>query len=371
MLAKGQTVIQLMERLAPKHLAVPDDRIGLQLGSLQKEITHVLVALDVTDEVVEEAIRIGANLIIAHHAIMFRPVKSLSTDTPMGKLYEKLIKNDIAVYIAHTNLDVAEGGINDWMAEALGIESKESLEDVHTDQLYKLAVFVPRTHHEQVLQAILEAGAGSIGQYSKCSFNTEGTGTFVPGAGTQPFIGAQGHMERVEEMRIETLVPQSLRSKVIQAMLKAHPYEEVAYDLYAVDLKGRTLGLGRLGPLTEPKTLAELAQVVKAQFNVPQVRVVGDLNKKIKKAAVLGGSGSRYVLTARFKGADVIVTGDIDYHTAHDALMAGMCIIDPGHNIEKIMKPKTADWLRAQLSDQRYETKVTASGVDTEVFRFL
>ncbi|MDM5276469.1 Nif3-like dinuclear metal center hexameric protein [Paenibacillus silvae] len=371
MFAKGQTVIQMMERLAPKHLAVPDDRIGLQLGSLQKEISHVLVALDVTDEVVEEAIRIGANLIIAHHAIMFRPVKSLSTDTPMGKLYEKLIKNDIAVYIAHTNLDVAEGGINDWMAEALGIESKESLEDVHTDQLYKLAVFVPRTHHEQVLQAILEAGAGSIGQYSKCSFNTEGTGTFVPGEGTQPFIGAQGQMERVEEMRIETLVPQSLRSKVIQAMLKAHPYEEVAYDLYAVDLKGRTLGLGRLGPLKEPKTLGELVEVVKAQFNVPQVRVVGDLNKKIKKAAVLGGSGSRYVLTARFKGADVIVTGDIDYHTAHDALMAGMCIIDPGHNTEKIMKPKTADWLRAQLADQRYETQVTASEVNTEVFRFM
>lgn len=250
------------------------------------------MALDVTDEVVEEAIRIGANLIIAHHAIMFRPVKSLSTDTPMGKLYEKLIKNDIAVYIAHTNLDVAEGGINDWMAEALGIESKESLEDVHTDQLYKLAVFVPRTHHEQVLQAILEAGAGSIGQYSKCSFNTEGTGTFVPGEGTQPFIGAQGQMERVEEMRIETLVPQSLRSKVIQAMLKAHPYEEVAYDLYAVDLKGRTLGLGRLGPLKEPKTLGELVEVVKAQFNVPQVRVVGDLNKKSKKRPCSAGQAA-------------------------------------------------------------------------------
>nr|WP_154957779.1 Nif3-like dinuclear metal center hexameric protein [Paenibacillus xylanexedens] len=371
MFAKGQTVIQCMEQLAPKHLAVPDDRIGLQLGSLQKDITHVLVALDVTSEVVDEAIRIGANLIIAHHAIIFRPVKSLSTDTPMGKLYEKLIKHDIAVYISHTNLDVAEGGINDWMAEALGIESKESLEDVHTDQLYKLAVFVPRTHHEQVLQAILEAGAGSIGQYNKCSFSTEGTGTFVPGEGTQPFIGSQGQLERVEEMRIETVVPQSLRSKVIQAMLKAHPYEEVAYDLYAMDLKGRTLGLGRLGPLGEPKTLGELVEVVKTQFNVSHVRVVGDLSKRIKKAAVLGGSGSRYVLTARFKGADVIVTGDIDYHTAHDALMAGMCIIDPGHNTEKIMKPKTADWLRGRLADQRYETQVTASEVDTEVFRFL
>ncbi|WP_342552091.1 Nif3-like dinuclear metal center hexameric protein [Paenibacillus sp. FSL R7-0652] len=371
MFAKGQTVIQLMERLAPKHLAVPDDRIGLQLGSLQKEITHVLVALDVTDEVVDEAIRIGANLIIAHHAIIFRPVKSLSTDTPVGKLYEKLIKHDIAVYISHTNLDAAEGGINDWMAEALGIESRESLEEVHTDQLYKLAVFVPKTHHEQVQQSILDAGAGSIGQYNKCSFNIEGTGTFVPGEDTKPFIGSQGQMERVEEVRIETVVPQSLRSRVIQAMLKAHPYEEVAYDLYAMDIKGRTFGLGRLGPLRETKTLGELVEVVKAQFNVPHVRVVGDLNKKIKKAAVLGGSGSRYVLTARFKGADVIVTGDIDYHTAHDALMAGMCIIDPGHNTEKIMKPKTAEWLRAQLAEQRYETQVTASDVDTEVFRFL
>lgn len=371
MFAKGQTVIQLMEQLAPKHLAVPDDRIGLQLGSLQKEISHVLVALDVTDEVVDEAIRIGANLIIAHHAIIFRPVKSLNTDTPMGKLYEKLIKHDIAVYISHTNLDVAEGGMNDWMAEALGIESKESLEDVHTDHLYKLAVFVPRTHHEQVLQAILEAGAGSIGQYNKCSFNTEGTGTFVPGEGTEPYIGTQGQMERVEEMRIETIVPQSLRSKVVQAMLKAHPYEEVAYDLYAMDLKGRTLGLGRLGPLREPKTLGELVEVVKTQFNVPHVRVVGDLNKQIKKAAVLGGSGSRYALTARFKGADVIVTGDIDYHTAHDALMAGMCIIDPGHNSEKIMKPKTADWLRSRLEEKRYDTQVTASEVNTEVFQFI
>lgn len=371
MFAKGQTVIQLMEQLAPKHLAVPDDRIGLQLGSLQKEINHVLVALDVTNEVVDEAIRIGANLIIAHHAIIFRPVKSLSTDTPMGKLYEKLIKHDIAVYISHTNLDVAEGGMNDWMAEAIGINSKESLEDVHTDQLFKLAVFVPRTHHEQVLQAILEAGAGSIGQYEKCSFNTEGTGTFVPGEGTQPFIGAQGRMERVEEMRIETIVPQSLRSKVIQAMLKAHPYEEVAYDLYPMDLKGRTLGLGRLGPLQETKTLGELVEVVKKELNVLHVRVVGDLAKPIKKAAVLGGSGSRYVLTARFKGADAIVTGDIDYHTAHDALMAGMCIIDVGHNAEKIMKAKTADWLRTHLEEKRYATQVTASEINTEVFRFM
>ncbi|WP_211745474.1 Nif3-like dinuclear metal center hexameric protein [Paenibacillus sp. Marseille-Q4541] len=371
MYAKGQTVISYMEQLAPKHLAVTDDRIGLQLGTLQKEIKHVLVALDVTEEVIDEAIRIQADLIIAHHAIIFRPLKSLQTDSPMGKLYEKLIKHDIAVYISHTNLDVAEGGINDWMAEAIGIQNGSPLEDLHTENLYKLVVFVPKTHHEKVLHAILGAGAGAIGDYSHCSFNIEGVGTFVPGEGTKPFIGSQGQMERVEEVRIETIVPQGVKSKVVQAMLKAHPYEEVAYDLYHMDMKGRTLGLGRVGKLAEPVSLQTLVDTVKEQFDVNMVRVVGDLNRTVKKAAVLGGSGSRYVNPALFKGADVIVTGDIDYHTAQDALMAGIAIIDPGHNIEKIMKPNTTQWLRTKLEQNRYETKVHASEINTDPFQFV
>ncbi|MFB5759280.1 Nif3-like dinuclear metal center hexameric protein [Paenibacillus medicaginis] len=371
MFAKGQTVIQYMEQLAPKHLAVPDDRIGLQFGSLQKEIKQVLIALDVNDEVVEEAISLGADLIIAHHAIIFRPLKTLNTDQPAGKLYEKLIKNDIAVYISHTNLDTAEGGMNDWMAAALGIESSSTLEDVHTDQLFKLVVFVPKTHHQQVLDAVLGAGAGHIGNYSHCSFNIEGIGTFVPQEGTNPFVGQQGKMERAEEIRLETVVPAGIRSKVIQAMLKTHPYEEVAYDLYPMDLKGRTFGLGRVGKLKQSCTLREFVDMVKKGLKVPHVRVVGDLDRVVKKAAVLGGSGSRYVNKALYKGADVIVTGDIDYHTAHDALMAGIAIIDPGHNAEKIMKEQTAGWLRVKLEESRYETRVQASAVDTEPFRFM
>ncbi|MDP4096970.1 Nif3-like dinuclear metal center hexameric protein [Paenibacillus sp. P96] len=371
MYAKGQTVIQLMEQLAPKHLAVPDDRIGLQLGSLQKEIKQVLVALDVTDEVVEEAIGLGADLIIAHHAIIFRPLKTLNTDQPVGKLYEKLIKNDIAVYISHTNLDTAEGGMNDWMADALGIESSGTLEDVHTDQLFKLVVFVPKTHHQQVQDAVLRAGAGHIGNYSHCSFNIEGIGTFVPQEGAHPYLGQQGKLEQVEEVRVETMVPAGIRGKVIQAMLKAHPYEEVAYDLYPMDLKGRTFGLGRVGKLKQPCTLREFVDVVKKGLKVPHVRVVGDLDRDVKKAAVLGGSGSRYVNKALYKGADVIVTGDIDYHTAHDALMAGIAIVDPGHNAEKMMKEQTANWLRVKLEESRCATKVQASAVDTEPFRFM
>ncbi|MEF2964709.1 Nif3-like dinuclear metal center hexameric protein [Paenibacillus sp. M1] len=371
MFAKGQTVIQYMEQLAPKHVAMEDDRIGLQLGSLQKEITGVLTALDVNEAIVDEAIRLGANLIIAHHAIIYRPLRNLQVDTPMGKVYEKLIKNDIAVYVAHTNLDVTEGGMNDWMAEALGIEASASVEDIHTDHLFKLVVFVPKDHHQQVLDAVLNAGAGAIGNYSHCSFNIEGYGTFVPGEGTDPYIGKQGRMEKAEEIRIETIVPQSIRSKVIQAMLKSHPYEEVAYDLYPMDLKGRTFGLGRVGKLSEPVTLRQFVERVKEKLEVPNVRVVGDLDRTLKKAAVIGGSGGRYWSTAMFRGADVLVTGDIDYHTAQDALMAGLTLIDPGHNAEKIMKARVASWLEEKLSENKYTTKVYASKVDTEPFVFL
>ncbi|GFN30357.1 Nif3-like dinuclear metal center hexameric protein [Paenibacillus xylaniclasticus] len=373
MFAKGQTIAQLMEQLAPKHYAVEGDKIGLQLGTLNKPIHKVLVALDVTNEVVDEAISEGADLIVAHHAIIFRPLAKIDTSTPAGRLYEKLIKNDIAVYIAHTNLDVTDGGINDWMADLLGIvpEGRGCLEEVHTDKLYKLVVFVPQTHEEQVQQAIWHAGAGTIGHYDCCSFVIEGTGTFRPGEGTSPFIGHQGKLEKVKEVRIETIVPHSVHRAVVQAMLKAHPYEEVAYDLYPVDLMGRSFGLGRVGKLEQPTTLGELVDRVKNAFEVPFVRVVGDLSAPVRKLAVLGGSGAKYVRHAKFSGADVIVTGDIDYHTAHDALADGMMIIDPGHNVEKIMKQRVADWLTAQLTERKSTTQVIASSLSTEPFQFM
>ncbi|QNK55499.1 Nif3-like dinuclear metal center hexameric protein [Paenibacillus sp. PAMC21692] len=373
MFANGNTVVQLMERLAPKYYAVENDKIGLQLGMLNKPISTIIVALDVTEQVVDEAIRAEADLIIAHHAIIYRPLAKLDTSTPAGKLYEKLIKHDIAVYISHTNLDVADGGINDWLADQAGIlaEGRQSLDEVHTDQLYKLAVYVPETHHETVLNAILHAGAGHIGDYSHCSFNTKGVGTFMPGEGTSPHIGAQGKLERVDEVRIETIVPQTIQRKVVAAMLKAHPYEEVAYDLYRIELKGRSFGLGRAGKLAQPATLGELAAKLKQAFDVPMLRVVGDLDTPIRKAAVLGGSGGRYVRHAKFAGAEVLITGDIDYHTAHDAVADGMTIIDAGHNIEKVMKTKLAEWLSRELAEAKYATKVIPSVIHTEPFTFI
>lgn len=371
MLAKGQTVIQLFEQMVPKHMAMPDDKIGLQLGTLNKEIRNVLVTLDVTDEVVEEAIRKHADLIIAHHAIIYRPLPHLQTDSPAGRLYEKLIKHDIAVYVAHTNFDVVEGGMNDLMADALGLTETTHLEELHTEKLKKLVVFVPETHHEQLLQALFAAGAGGIGKYSHCSFNIPGTGTFLPGEQAQPFIGQQGKLERVREIRVETVVPESLERRVVQAMLKAHPYEEVAYDLYTVDLKGRTFGLGRVGKLAAPMKLAAFAEHVKQGLQVPFVRVVGDAEREIRKVAVLGGSGSRYIRHAIFAGADVLVTGDIDYHTAHDALAAGLALVDPGHNAEKIMKASVAARLQELLRRQKTDTLVFASEIETEPFQLM
>jgi putative NIF3 family GTP cyclohydrolase 1 type 2 len=172
-------------------------------------------------------------------------------------------------------------------------------------------------------------------------------------------------------MRIETVVPHSVHRKVVQAMLKSHPYEEVAYDLYPVDLKGRSFGLGRVGKLTEPMKLGTLANRVKEAFNVPAARIVGDPEREVRKVAVLGGAGAKYVRHALFAGADVLVTGDIDYHSAHDALAAGLAIIDPGHNIEKIMKPRIADWLTRELSERKYTTVAIASAIETEPFRFV
>jgi len=371
MLAHGQTVINYMEQYAPKHYAMANDAIGLQLGTINKKLDRVLIALDVTEEVVQEAIDKKVALIIAHHAIMYRPIKHLRTDFPAGKLYEQLIKNDIAVYIAHTNLDVTDGGVNDVLAEALGLKGLIALEDIHTEKCYKLVVYVPKSHHEQLLSALFAAGAGHIGDYSHCSFNVEGMGTFMPHEGTQPFIGQAGKLERVSEIRIETVVPESVRRKVIQAMLKVHPYEEVAYDLYSMELKGRSFGIGRVGKLSMPQTLGELAELVKLAYDVPVVRIVGELDRMMRKVAVLGGAGRDYVKAAMYAGADVLITGDIDYHTAQDALAAGFCLIDAGHNIEKLLKPAVARILEEMLRKDGYVTEVIASAVNTEPFQFI
>ncbi|MCG0315009.1 MAG: Nif3-like dinuclear metal center hexameric protein, partial [Calditerricola sp.] len=334
-------------------------------------VRRVMIALDVLEPVVDEAIAKGVDLIIAHHAPIFRPLSSLRTDLPQGRLLAKLIQHNIAVYVAHTNLDVAPGGINDLMAERLGLVETEVLDPLHEEKLKKIVVFVPKTHHRQVLDAMADAGAGWIGNYSHCTFNVEGTGTFLPREGANPFIGQPGKLETVEEIRLETIVPEPLLKRVIEAMLKAHPYEEVAFDVYPVENAGRVYGLGRIGKLPKPLSLRALAEKVKAVFDVPAVRVVGDLDRQVETVAVLGGDGNKFVAKAARRGADVLITGDVYYHTAHDALALGLSLIDPGHNVERIMKDALRAYLAEQLRRAGYDTEVIASEVSTEPFQFV
>lgn len=367
----GQTIIQHFEAWSPKSYAVEGDKNGLMIGTLNKPIKKIMVALDVLEEVMDEAIAEGVDLIIAHHPLLFRPLKKIDLDTAHGRIVAKAIKHDITIYAAHTNLDIAKGGVNDMMAEALGLRETSVLAPTQSVSLKKIVVFVPKTHANQVREALGHAGAGHIGNYSHCTFNSEGTGTFKPEEGTDPFIGRQGELELVDEVKIETIIPAHVQHKVVAALIKAHPYEEPAFDIYPLDNQGEVLGLGRIGRLDKAVTLAEFAEHVKKAFDVKGARVVGDLKTMVQKVAVLGGDGNKYMKEAISKGADVFVTGDVYYHVAHDAMMDGLNIIDPGHNVEKVMKEGVKNYLEAFIKEKGYETTIIASKPNTDPFVFV
>ncbi|MED1863431.1 Nif3-like dinuclear metal center hexameric protein [Fictibacillus nanhaiensis] len=369
--ASGQYIISLLESFAPKKMAVEGDPIGLQVGALNKPIKKVMISLDVLESVVDEAIEGKVDLIIAHHPLLYRPLKKIDISTSKGKVIEKLIKNDITVYAAHTNLDVTALGVNEWLADQLQLTSTEVLSTTYEDKLVKLSVFVPRTHEEQVQYAIGHAGAGHIGNYSHCSFSNNGIGTFTPLEGTTPFIGKQGKLEKVEEVKIESILPESIVKVVVSAMKKAHPYEEVAYDLYPLLNKGEELGIGKVGKLPKAMDLQEFVDHVKNVFGISSLRVIQGKKSKINKVAVVGGDGNKYIYPALYKGADVLVTGDIYYHNAHDAQEEGLTIVDAGHHIEQIMKSKLKDFLKQELIKSKYETDVVQSNIITDPFTFM
>ncbi|WP_124727801.1 Nif3-like dinuclear metal center hexameric protein [Staphylospora marina] len=368
MSVRGTEVIRVMERWAPPGLAVEKDRIGLQIGDPASEVKGILVTLDVDEKVAEEAVRLGANWIVAHHAPLWMPLKEIRIDKPVGRLMARLIKNDLNVFVSHTNLDSADDGVNDVLAERLGLLETKVLIPYREDPLKKLVVFVPEDHHEKVLNAVSEAGAGWIGNYSHCTFNVEGTGTFMPGEGTNPFIGKRGTLEKVREVRLETVFPASIRDRVVKAMLAAHPYEEVAYDIYPLDLPGTPQGYGRIGRLPEEMTLEQFASHVRNRLGVDGLRMVGDPARIVKKVAVLGGAGGRNYPDALRAGADVYVTGDVDYHTAQDALRHGLALVDPGHHVERWVVDRVVQRLKEELKDA---VPVHASTVNTDPFRFV
>jgi len=371
-MVNGQEIIQLFESWSPKKLACMDnDPIGLAIGTLNKPVNKVLVTLDVNEAVADEAIAQGCELIIAHHPPIFRRLANIRTDHPAGRLYEKLLKNDIAVYAAHTNHDVAEGGVNDLLADALQLENYSILEETYAENLLKLAVFIPTANTEDLREALAKAGAGRIGDYEACSYTTMGEGRFRALADANPYVGSIGEIHVEEEVKVEVVLPESIKNRVLKAMLHVHPYEEPAYDIIRLDQQTNVMGLGRVGYLQQELTLHDFAQFVKQQLDVPAVRVVGDLQSKVKKVALVGGDGNKYIYAAKRAGADVFLTGDMYFHTAQDAQALGLQIVDPGHHVEKVMIAGVAKKMTKMCEDKKYTVEFVQSTIHTEPFLFV
>ncbi|MDA8233667.1 MAG: Nif3-like dinuclear metal center hexameric protein [Clostridia bacterium] len=369
MAVKCQTIINIVEQLAPRYLAEEWDNVGLQVGNPAGEVDKVLVCLDVNQEVAREAIAVGAGLIVSHHPLIFKPLKNLRRNNPQGELLYTLIQNDISVYSAHTNLDSAAGGVNQVLAEKLGLQDIEVLSSSYNETYCKMVVFVPVGHEDAVRNAMAEAGAGWIGNYSHCTFQLHGTGTFKPLEGANPFIGSVGDLEKVAEYRLETIVPQRAAGKVVKAMLKAHPYEEVAYDLYPLLNEGAAQGLGRIGRFLEAIPFGELVKKVKDSLEVDKLIVGGDLNRSVQKIAVCGGSGASLLHKALFMGAQVLLTGDVKYHEGQEMLAQGLNFIDGGHHAtERPVVSVLADFLREKAQANKFSVDIVVSEVNTNPF---
>lgn len=365
---KNKDVFQVMEKWARLDFAYDWDPIGLQVGSKQNEVRKVMITLDVLEDVVDEAIEKDVDLIIAHHPLLFSPLQSIDLESTKGRIVKKLIQHEITVYAAHTNLDIAVGGVNDMLCDELGLQQRNVLVETKSEELVKICVYVPETHVNQLKEALGDAGAGFIGHYSHCQFQTKGTGSFKPLEGTNPFIGKQHQMEYVDEVKIETIVEQRHMNDVVQKMLRAHPYEEPAYDLYPLKNKGTQYGLGRIGELSEPMEMRDFVAMIKQTLDVSHIRLSGQMDSTVKKVAILGGSGEKYWQVAEKKGADVYITGDMTFHPAQDAWQMNMNVIDAGHYIEKVMKKATKKRL-----DEAFESslEVMISNVNTDPFQII
>ena len=354
---KCQTIMDAMERIAPKKFAEEWDNPGLLVGSPEQDVRRIFVCLDVRNEIIDEAIEKKCDMIISHHPLIFHKMKNLRTDLPTGKMIARLITNNIASFAAHTNLDIAEGGVNDVLAERIGLDmaTLTPLDVTMKHDLVKLAVYVPVDYADAVRDAVCRADAGHIGNYSSCTFSVRGEGTFLPGEGTHPFIGETGRLERVDEVRIETIFPVELEKKVVRAMIAAHPYEEPAYDLYPMRNSWKTESLGRVGMLKNPMTMDEFAKNVKTALNAAGVRVVkAKDNRVIKKVGLCSGSGAEFIDRAKILGCDAYVTGDVRYHDAQHAVEIGMNVIDAGHfATEYPVIPALVERLKGELSKMK------------------
>jgi dinuclear metal center YbgI/SA1388 family protein len=305
------------------------DNSGLQVGLPEREVKSALICVDVTDGVLDEAGNAGCDIIISHHPLIFTPLKRLSGNTLTERLLLKAVKQDVAIYSAHTNLDVIGNGVSWKMAGKLGLKNVKTLSPLK-NRLFKLVLYVPENHLDKVRDTVFKAGAGVIGNYDYCSFTTQGTGGFRGGERTSPFVGEKGKIHYEKEIRFETIIFSHLKDKVIKALLEAHPYEEVAYDIYPLENDNIDIGFGCAGDLPEPAEEKEFLTTLRSLFSAKGIRYSKLTGKMIKKVALCGGAGGQLINDALASGSDAYITADVRYHNFFDGGNR-MIIIDIGH----------------------------------------
>ena len=318
-----------IEKMAPLSYQEPWDNCGLLVGNSQQTVRKVLLTIDVTEAVVAEAIDVQAQMIVSHHPLILSGIRQLTGSTDAQRAIALAIKNDIAIYAAHTNMDTAPGGVSHRMAAKLSLTNLQVLSPQGSG-LQKLVAYIPANHFEQVRQAVFDAGAGHIGNYDSCGYGVEGKGSFRALDGANPFVGQKGTLHTEPEIRFETVFPSYLSRQVVTALIDAHPYEEPAYDVYALQNTDTSVGLGVVGVLPSTMNERDFLHQLKEIFHAPTIRHTNLKGKEILKVALCGGSGSSLLAKAVRCKADVFVTADFKYHQFADAEQ-DILVADIGH----------------------------------------
>lgn len=351
-------LIEVLEEWAPRWTAWERDNVGLQIGDPHRRVSKVLVALEVTPNVVEEAIARKVELIITHHPVLFRPLQSVTNLDPIGAMVLKLAENRIALYCAHTNLDFVKHGVSFLLAQKLGLQNIRFLKPLD-DMLAKIVVFVPEAHLEAVRNAMARAGAGIIGEYSHCSFASRGEGTFLGSSESEPSVGKKGKLEVVPEVRLEMVAPRARVHHIVAVMKDIHPYEEAAYDVQYLATPSSNYGMGAIGELPKQVPLKKFFKHVKRVLGTTYLRCNRNDDHSIQRVAVCGGAGSDLIPDALRAKADVFITADVGYHKFQN-LPDSFVLVDAGH------------WETEQFIVQgiahRLQKVVTQTGAPVRVF---
>jgi len=351
---KIKDIAAAIEKIVPLKLAQDWDNVGLLIGDPQNDVKNILLTIDITKEVLSEAVRQKAELIIAYHPVIWDGLKKIIVDGPSSVVYE-LIRCGIAVFSIHTALDSVIGGINDGLAEIIGIEDAKPIGNyvnyLASDR-YKLVVFVPIDSVAKVSDAVFAAGAGWIGNYSNCSFQAAGTGTFLPLEGAKPAVGKRGQLEKVSEVRFETIVPADKLDDCIAAMKKAHPYETPAFDVFKLYQSPQKFGLGRIGKFAKPLSIKQIIERIKKHTGAKAIGIVGKENRLVKTAAVCAGSCGKIINSVIAAKVDLYLTGELKHHQALAAQEAGLTCICLSHSVsERFILAKFAKQLKQQLKN--------------------